>query len=52
MEFKGFKINLGELAQVILGVGALLAAWRGRQIAKEKNADAKKEDKNHDTEGA
>lgn len=51
MEFMGLKIDFAGLAQVILGIAALLSAWRGRQIAKEKKADAQREDKNHDSEG-
>jgi len=40
MEFKGIKIDLVGLAQVLLGAAALVTAWRSRKIAKEK-ADAK-----------
>lgn len=50
MEFKGLKIDFAGLAQVILGVVALLTAWRGRQIAKEKKANAEK-DKEDDASG-
>lgn len=45
MDFKGLKIDFAGLAQVLLGVAALLSAWKGRQIAKEKaNAEREKED--------
>jgi hypothetical protein len=46
MDFRGLKIDFAGLAQVILGVAALLTAWRGRQIAKEKktNAERNKDD--------
>lgn len=45
MDFKGLKIDFAGLAQVIFGIAALLAAWRGRRIAKEKKANAER-DKN------
>ena len=50
MDFKWLKIDFAGLAQVILAVAALLTALRGRQIAKEKQANAER-DKN-DTPGA
>ncbi len=51
MEFKGLKIDFAGLAQVILGLVALLTAWRGRQIAKEKKANAENEDNKDVTKG-
>lgn len=49
MDFKGLKIDFAGLAQVILSIAALLSAWLGRRIAKEKKANAER-DKN-DTQG-
>jgi hypothetical protein len=49
MDFRGIKIDFAGLAQVILGVTALLTAWRGRQIAKEKKANAERNE--DDTQG-
>ncbi len=40
MDFGKFHVDLSALAQVLLGLAALVTAWKGRQIAKEK-ADAK-----------
>lgn len=45
MEFKGLKIDftgLAKVMEVILGAVALLMAWQGRQIAKEKKANAER----------
>lgn len=39
MTWKGFHINLGELAQVLLAAAALVTALKGRKKLKEK-ADA------------
>ena len=46
MEFKGLKINISDLAQFTLAVAALLTAWKGRQIAKEKANAEKVESEN------
>ncbi len=43
MDFKGLKIDFAGLAQVILGLAALLTAWRGHKIAKEKKANAERD---------
>lgn len=43
MDFKGLKVDFAGLAQVLLGLTALLSAWRGRQIAKEKKANAERD---------
>lgn len=44
MEFNGIKINLADLAQVLLGAAALITAWRSRKIVKEKLDAKRKQD--------
>lgn len=43
MTFKGLHIDLAGLAQVLLGLAALVTAWRSRKIAKERT-DAKRKE--------
>lgn len=49
MEIKGVKIDFAGMAQVILGLAALVTAWKGRKIAKEKVNAEREKDENQGT---
>lgn len=43
MSFGNFHIDFVGLGQVLLAVAAVIAAWRGRNSAKEKAENAKQD---------
>lgn len=43
MSFGNFHIDFVGLGQALLAVAAVIAAWRGRNSAKEKAENAKRE---------
>jgi hypothetical protein len=43
MSFKGFNLNLADLAQVLLGAAALLTALKTALKTKEKTDEARKD---------
>jgi hypothetical protein len=47
MEAHGFKINLGDVAQVLLAAAAVISAWYGRKksITQKDNEDEKTDSK-------